>query len=268
MGHLYVIKMNSNQDLYKIGISKAWEKRSKALSINKKTYCCFLAEFPEGVENYIEKELHNQFKKERLPQSEWFVLNCNQIAILECLLKSAVEKFNGTINFNINKEKSKENCEEKLSALEDLYWHLEDEVGGEFFEHQAFNPFLQNYEVEYDPDLNFVEASISFVEPDNTIGYVSAIGEYCDELKKTRLCFGGSANYDKEIMKEDHGDWYKENYGIEDFCIDDYLNNLYERLQILTLIPKHLWPSKVFARMVSDDQRLAHLLEVGSGKSI
>ncbi len=66
-GWLYLIR---NRDLYKIGITKNFENRMRQLrpdEVIAKLYC---SDFLE-----LERELHNRYKKFRIPQTEYFRLD-------------------------------------------------------------------------------------------------------------------------------------------------------------------------------------------------
>ena len=65
-GWLYLIR---NRDLYKIGITKNFENRMRQLkpdNVISKVYTCDFLK--------LEKELHNRYKKYRIPQTEYFRL--------------------------------------------------------------------------------------------------------------------------------------------------------------------------------------------------
>ena len=65
-GWLYIIK---NRDLYKIGITRHLDNRMKQLKpdyVVAKLYTCDFLK--------LEKELHNKYKKLRIPQTEYFRL--------------------------------------------------------------------------------------------------------------------------------------------------------------------------------------------------
>ena len=70
-GWLYLIR---NRDLYKIGITKNFEHRMKQLkpdSVVTKLYC---SDFTK-----LERELHNRYRKYRIPQTEYFRLHLNHV---------------------------------------------------------------------------------------------------------------------------------------------------------------------------------------------
>ena len=70
-GWLYLIK---NGELYKIGITKNIENRMKQLKPDKVIAQLYSTAFKE-----LESEFHKKYKKVRIPQTEYFRLNQNQI---------------------------------------------------------------------------------------------------------------------------------------------------------------------------------------------
>ena len=70
-GWLYLIK---NRDLYKIGITKNFETRMQQLKPDSVITKLYSRDFIK-----LERELHNRYKKYRLPQTEYFRLNVNHI---------------------------------------------------------------------------------------------------------------------------------------------------------------------------------------------
>ena len=65
-GWLYLIR---NRDLYKIGITKNFENRMRQLKPDKVVARFYTADFVK-----LERELHNRYKKFRIPQTEYFRL--------------------------------------------------------------------------------------------------------------------------------------------------------------------------------------------------
>ena len=65
-GWLYLIR---NRDLYKIGITKNFKKRMKQLKPDNIVTKLYTSEYVK-----LEKELHNRYKKYRIPQTEYFRL--------------------------------------------------------------------------------------------------------------------------------------------------------------------------------------------------
>ena len=70
-GWLYLIK---NGGLYKIGITRNFDKRMRQLKPDKVIVKYYSIQFRE-----LEKELHKRFSKKRLPQSEYFRLSDKEI---------------------------------------------------------------------------------------------------------------------------------------------------------------------------------------------
>ena len=70
-GWLYLIR---NRDLYKIGITKNFETRMQQLKPDSVITKLYSRDFIK-----LERELHNRYKKYRLPQTEYFRLNVNHI---------------------------------------------------------------------------------------------------------------------------------------------------------------------------------------------
>ncbi len=70
-GWLYIIK---NRDLYKIGITKNFENRMRQLKPDIVVAKFYTADFVK-----LERELHNRYKKFRIPQTEYFRLEKSHI---------------------------------------------------------------------------------------------------------------------------------------------------------------------------------------------
>ncbi len=70
-GWLYIIR---NRDLYKIGITKNFENRMRQLKPDNVVAKFYTADFVK-----LEKELHNRYKKFRIPQTEYFRLENSHI---------------------------------------------------------------------------------------------------------------------------------------------------------------------------------------------
>jgi len=70
-GWLYLIR---NRDLYKIGITKNFESRMQQLKPDSVVAKLYTRDFLK-----LERELHNRYKKYRIPQTEYFRLNVNHI---------------------------------------------------------------------------------------------------------------------------------------------------------------------------------------------
>ena len=70
-GWLYIIR---NRDLYKIGITKNFENRMRQLKPDNVVAKFYTADFVK-----LERELHNRYKKMRIPQTEYFRLKNSHI---------------------------------------------------------------------------------------------------------------------------------------------------------------------------------------------
>ena len=70
-GWLYLIR---NRDLYKIGITKNFENRMRQLKPDNVVAKFYTADFMK-----LERELHNRYKKLRIPQTEYFRLKNSHI---------------------------------------------------------------------------------------------------------------------------------------------------------------------------------------------
>ena len=70
-GWLYLIR---NRDLYKIGITKNFENRMRQLKPDNVVAKFYTADFVK-----LERELHNRYKKLRIPQTEYFRLENSHI---------------------------------------------------------------------------------------------------------------------------------------------------------------------------------------------
>jgi len=70
-GWLYLIR---NRDLYKIGITKNFENRMRQLKPDNVVAKFYTSDFVK-----LERELHNRYKKFRIPQTEYFRLKNSHI---------------------------------------------------------------------------------------------------------------------------------------------------------------------------------------------
>ena len=70
-GWLYLIR---NRDLYKIGITKNFENRMRQLKPDNVVAKFYTADFVK-----LERELHNRYKKFRIPQTEYFRLEKSHV---------------------------------------------------------------------------------------------------------------------------------------------------------------------------------------------
>ena len=62
---------------YKIGITTSPQSRFKALAVGTKAK--LLGYWKLDAYRELEKQLHKEYSNERVPQSEWFDLNCSQV---------------------------------------------------------------------------------------------------------------------------------------------------------------------------------------------
>ena len=79
-GFVYLIR---NQDIYKIGITQNLLKRMNQLKADELLDSVRCSNYKE-----LEKEIHQQFKEYRIPQSEYFRLNSKQIASIHKIFRS------------------------------------------------------------------------------------------------------------------------------------------------------------------------------------
>ena len=70
-GWLYLIR---NRDLYKIGITKNFENRMRQLKPDNVVAKLYTSDFVK-----LERELHNRYKKFRIPQTEYFRLKSHHL---------------------------------------------------------------------------------------------------------------------------------------------------------------------------------------------
>ena len=75
-GYIYFLK-STLLGGYKIGITTAPRSRFKALAVGTKAK--LLGYWKLDAYRELEKQLHKEYAAERVPQSEWFDLNCSQV---------------------------------------------------------------------------------------------------------------------------------------------------------------------------------------------
>ncbi len=90
-GWLYLIR---NGDLYKIGITKHFDKRMRQLKPDNVVAKLYTSDY-----KLLERELHNRYKKYRIPQTEYFRLKT--IHLKEIKQRISNLDFNISINFLI-----------------------------------------------------------------------------------------------------------------------------------------------------------------------
>ena len=88
VGTVYVIKNLVGGGGYKIGVSRVIKNRLKQLEVGTKAEVVGLWESPNYTD--LERMLHQRYKSERIPQSEWFCLGRYQLdEIIEWLNENA-----------------------------------------------------------------------------------------------------------------------------------------------------------------------------------
>ena len=75
-GYIYFLK-STLLGGYKIGITTSPQSRFKALAVGTKA--TLLGYWKLDAYRELEKQLHKEYSAERVPQSEWFDLNCQQV---------------------------------------------------------------------------------------------------------------------------------------------------------------------------------------------
>ena len=88
-GWLYLIR---NRDLYKIGITKNFENRMRHLKPDNVVVKLYTGDFVK-----LEKELHNRYKKFRIPQTEYFRLEKSHLKEI----KQRISKIDYPITINL-----------------------------------------------------------------------------------------------------------------------------------------------------------------------
>ncbi len=85
-GWLYLIR---NRDLYKIGITKNFENRMRQLKPDNVVAKLYTSDFLN-----LERELHNRYKKFRIPQTEYFRLKNHHLKEI----KQRISKYDYTLS--------------------------------------------------------------------------------------------------------------------------------------------------------------------------
>ena len=75
-GYVYLLKSNLLGG-YKIGITTNPASRFKALAVGTKA--TLIGYWKLDAYRELEKQLHSEYKEARVPQSEWFDLDCTQV---------------------------------------------------------------------------------------------------------------------------------------------------------------------------------------------
>ena len=96
-GWLYLIR---NRDLYKIGITKNFENRMRQLKPDNVVAKFYTADFVK-----LERELHNRYKKFRIPQTEYFRLENSHVKEIKQIssitqIESQRSRIDSLINVN------------------------------------------------------------------------------------------------------------------------------------------------------------------------
>ena len=94
IGCLYIIK---NGDLYKIGITKKFKVRMRQLKPDYVVAKLYTSKYRE-----LEKEFHKKYKDVRIPQTEYFRLNRNQIREIKRTLHNFYYPISITVELFMN----------------------------------------------------------------------------------------------------------------------------------------------------------------------
>ena len=90
-GYIYFLKSNLLGG-YKIGITTNPQSRFKALGVGSKA--TLLGYWSLDAYRELEKNLHTEYRAERVPQSEWFDLNYDQVAdVIQKIASIATQEF-------------------------------------------------------------------------------------------------------------------------------------------------------------------------------
>jgi len=90
---VYVVR-HTVTGLHKIGITNSWERRKKELEVGTKTTPLHVARVNDARQ--VEKFLHKRFSISRIPQTEWFHLDEEQLAFVRAIILKAKDDFNRT----------------------------------------------------------------------------------------------------------------------------------------------------------------------------
>ena len=90
-GYLYLIR-SLQLGGYKIGITTSPKTRFKALAVGTKAE--LIGYWSLGAYRELEKQLHTEYKDQRIPQSEWFDLTGEQVAsVIQAVTSIAATEF-------------------------------------------------------------------------------------------------------------------------------------------------------------------------------
>lgn len=87
---LYVIR-HGETGLHKIGITNDWTRRQKELEVGPKTKAIHIVRVNDARQ--VEKYLHRRFAAKRMPQSEWFHLNEEELGFVRTTILKAKDDY-------------------------------------------------------------------------------------------------------------------------------------------------------------------------------
>lgn len=90
---IYVIR-HAVTGLHKIGITNNWERRKRQLEVGAKTTPVHVARVNDARQ--VEKFLHKRFASSRIPQTEWFHLDEEQLGFVRSTILKAKDDYNST----------------------------------------------------------------------------------------------------------------------------------------------------------------------------
>ena len=85
-GVLYLIRCDQN-GLHKIGITNNWPKRRRQLRVGETTTQVHVVRVNKAEQ--LERYLHRRFSAKRLPQSEWFTLDSEDLVFVRSVFLKA-----------------------------------------------------------------------------------------------------------------------------------------------------------------------------------
>ena len=89
-GLIYLIR-HSGTDIHKIGITLDWSRRAKQLEVGSKVQPVAVVRVLNP--HKLEQSLHAQFSAQRVPQSEWFHLDVDQLEQVLQRFKEAEQRY-------------------------------------------------------------------------------------------------------------------------------------------------------------------------------
>ena len=87
---IYVIK-SEILEAHKIGVTNDWHRRKRELEVGNTTRAVHVARIDNA--RSLERYLHDKFKKSRLPQSEWFRLEEQDLDIVRKAIRKAKDDY-------------------------------------------------------------------------------------------------------------------------------------------------------------------------------